>query len=128
MRNGHRSRAQKGDDNVQSIHDNFYVELFWSTEITLERDYTISVFLLDEAGQVITQIDSQPFLGERPTSSWQIGELIYDPKKLDLPQALAAGSYQIGVTVYHIENEEILRLNTAQNSVYFIIDSIEIMP
>ena len=62
-------------------------------------DYTTSVFLLDGAGQLVTQYDGYPFENARPTTSWQPGEVVYDPHPLDL-SALAPGQYTVAVQVY----------------------------
>jgi hypothetical protein len=110
------------------INDDFYVELFWSTDTVLETDYTISVFLLDESGQLVAQIDSQVSVldNQRPMSTWQVGDLIYDPRKLDVSEELAAGTYQMGLTIYSVENEGIVRLNTIQGENQLILETIVI--
>ncbi len=75
------------------------VDLWWSAEQTPDKDYTVSVFLLNDAGQLVAQNDGFPFLNTRPTSSWQAGEVVYDPHPLDL-SALAPGHYSVAVQIY----------------------------
>jgi len=79
------------------------VDLWWSADTTLERDYVVSAFLLDESGTLVTQLDTQPVNNTRPTTSWQTGDVIYDPhvmQMLDGIEALPPGTYTFGVKVY----------------------------
>jgi hypothetical protein len=110
------------------IHEDLYVELLWSTESILETDYTFSVALLDESGQLVAQLDSQATVLDKqyPSSSWQVGEVIYDPKNLEVSHELVAGTYQLILVVYQIENEEIIRLNTVQANHQILLDTIEV--
>jgi len=75
------------------------VDLWWSADEPLAADYTVSVFLLDEAGALAAQNDSYPFLDARPTTSWAAGEVVYDPRALDVA-SLPPGRYTVGVKVY----------------------------
>lgn len=94
------------------IYDDFSVELFWSTETSLITDYTISLVLFDDTGQIVTQSDSQPFFNSRPTSSWQVSEVMYDLKHLDIPLGLDVENYQLDLVVYYRNGEDIIRLQT----------------
>jgi uncharacterized membrane protein len=76
------------------------VTLWWTAEQTPPLDYSVSVFLLDEAGMLAAQHDGPPLDGVSPTSGWQPGELKYDTHHVTLPAALPAGTYQLGVKVY----------------------------
>jgi hypothetical protein len=89
------------------------VELLWSSKKRLDIDYTMSLVLLDETGQIVAQLDSQPFFNQRPTTSWQIGELVYDLKQLDLAQAVSE-KYRLDLVVYHQEEGQIIRENTQE--------------
>lgn len=75
------------------------LELWWTTNGSLDVDYSVSAFVLDEGGQLVAQHDSFPFENARPTSSWQPGEIVYDPHLLDVA-ALPPGRYRLGVKVY----------------------------
>lgn len=99
------------------IHDEArFVELLWWAEQPLREDYTVSVALLDAAGRLVAQHDAQPFLNQRPTSTWQPQQLIYDPKPLQaLPgTTLVPGSYQVVLVVYHNVQGTIERLLTVE--------------
>lgn len=84
------------------LHEVNLVELLWSTTQPLDREYTTSVLLLDETGQVIAQHDSQPFMNQRPTTSWSTGDLIYDPKRVITPDEspISSGEYEARIVVY----------------------------
>ncbi len=76
------------------------VALWWGAQGATPLDYSVSVFLLDEAGVLVAQHDGSPLDGVSPTSAWQPGDLHYDYHRLELPNGLAPGSYQLGVKVY----------------------------
>jgi hypothetical protein len=76
------------------------VALWWTAEQVPPLDYSVSVFLLDQAGKLVAQHDEPPLEGTSPTSGWQPGELKFDPHRIVLPSALPAGSYQLGLKVY----------------------------
>lgn len=61
--------------------------LVWQALDHPEVDYTVFVQVLDAAGQVIAQRDSQPQSGAAPTGSWAAGEFITDSYTLELPLA-----------------------------------------
>jgi hypothetical protein len=81
-------------------HDaTLYVDLWWSVEQVVDRDYSFGVLLRDESGAVSVQ-HFGPMAGA-PTSQWQAGELYYDRHALDLSETdLPAGIYEILVNAY----------------------------
>lgn len=103
------------------------VDLLWSADENLNVAYTTSAFLLDAAGQLVAQADSIPFAGARPTTDWQPGEVIYDPKALQLQglEALPAGRYSVGVQVYRFTPEGTQRALTASGEQWAIIGALE---
>lgn len=92
--------------NLQSAtidEDDLRVDLLWSADRILDRDYTISAKLLDANGVLVAQFDSQPQLNQRPTTTWQPDEVVYSPHELHLREdltTLPAGDYQAVVQVY----------------------------
>jgi hypothetical protein len=75
------------------------LDLWWSADAVLGADYTVSAFVLDENGMLVTQHDSYPLLNQRPTSGWLPDEMIYDPHTLELSR-LPTGRYTVAVKVY----------------------------
>ena len=95
------------------LHDDWTVELLWSTENSLETDFITSVVIRDENGDLVAQEDS-------PMSEWQVGDIIYDPKFPDDSALLIDAEYTVGIAVSQMIDDDIVRLNTTtgENSVF----------
>ena len=75
--------------------------LYWRALQAPAHDYSVSLRLLDAAGQVRYQVDSQhPVLGTYPTSRWSAGEVVGDYYEIQLPPDLSPGTYRWGVILY----------------------------
>lgn len=104
--------------------DQIGVGLWWSVPQKLDRDYTVSVFVLNAAEQIVAQDDKYPQQGQTPTSTLAPDQLIFDWHPLELPKNLSSGEYQVGVKVYWLVDGSILR--TDSDKEYFEIEQIEI--
>jgi hypothetical protein len=62
--------------------------------------YTVSVQVLDAAGQIVVQSDAAPGQGARPTTGWLPPEIITDAHTLRIPAAATPGKYSLQVVVY----------------------------
>ncbi|MCL4296464.1 MAG: glycosyltransferase family 39 protein [Anaerolineae bacterium] len=71
------------------------VTLYWQAVAEMKTDYTVFVQLLNDAGQVVAQVDSQPLAGAAPTTTWLPGEIVTDPYTLTLPGDLPPGGYRL---------------------------------
>jgi hypothetical protein len=80
--------------------------LYWQALKEMEKDYTVFVHVIDEEGTVWGQWDSQPVSGERPTSSWERGEVIEDTYKISIDAEGPREGYQIKVGMYLAETGE----------------------
>jgi hypothetical protein len=111
--------------------DKMRLDLWWTSEAAQANDYTVSAFLLNEEGQLVAQLDTYPFNGERPTTSWQAGETIYDPHVLvaaegfPAPSDLPTGRYQLGVKVYLSTPEGLTVIKDGEGQEYRIVETIE---
>lgn len=76
------------------------VTLHWRSSAKLDRDYSVSVQLLDGSGKLVAQHDGMPANNAMPTSTWRPGQDVLDPVSLSLPAALAPGRYTAIVVVY----------------------------
>lgn len=74
--------------------------LFWQVNRALAGDYTVFVHVIDAQGNTLAQRDMPPLDGSRPSSSWQVGELIRDDQDLPIPADIPAGIYRIVVGMY----------------------------
>lgn len=79
------------------------VELVWQADQAPANDYTVSVQLLDAAGKLVAQDDSQPDHGRLPTSFWDPGDRVADGHRLALP-AGATGAYTLVASLYLAPN------------------------
>lgn len=75
------------------------LDLWWMAERPLMQDYSVSAFVLDASGALMTQYDAFPFENTRPTTTWLPGDVVYDPHPLDTA-LLPPGDYSLGVKVY----------------------------
>ncbi len=79
---------------------NLVVTLFWRAEADMAVDYTAFVHLLDENGELLTQLDRQP--DGYPTSDWRSGEIIMDEYVVQLP----LGDYHLETGFYYLPTLE----------------------
>ncbi len=74
--------------------------LYWQANSDFDTSYTVFVQLLNPAGQVVAQQDSQPLGGAAPTTTWLPGEILSDPYTLNLPPELPPGDYRLIAGLY----------------------------
>jgi hypothetical protein len=77
------------------------VTLIWRSDGDVVADNHVFVHLLDEQGELVAQHDGVPG-SDRPTWSWQDGEVVVDSHRLVVPEeAIAPGaSYTVTVGMY----------------------------
>ena len=73
----------------------------------MDVSYTVFVHLLEPAGQVLAQDNSEP---ARPTSGWVPGEYVTDPHDIPLPLELPPGDYVVEVGMYDARARGLPRL------------------
>jgi hypothetical protein len=73
--------------------------LYWRADRLTERDYTVTVQLLDGTGRLVAQRDIQPVDGSYPTSIWRPGEVIPDVHRLPVGN-VPPGEYRLIAAVY----------------------------
>lgn len=79
-----------------SINPRGGVALLWRADGTIEADYTVAVFLLNQENAVVVQRDMPTAI---PTSQWISDNFYFDGKSIDI-QDIAPDEYQLGVAVY----------------------------
>jgi mannosyltransferase len=82
------------------------LDLSWQASEPLAERYKVFIHLLDEGGQLVSQRDSEPLAGIRPTTSWPVGEPIADRYGLRLPADLPTGDYRLFLGLYQAETGE----------------------
>jgi len=78
--------------------ETIFTDLWWSASAPPKLDYSVGVYLMDANQQIVAQSDAAP--GDLPTSQWVINDLHFDRHGLVLPPNLAAGTYQVAVSMY----------------------------
>jgi hypothetical protein len=77
------------------------VTLVWHPESASEMAYTVFVHLLDDAGNIIAQSDSQPSGSARPTTSWVAGEYFTDIHTLTWQTTDYTGEVSLRIGLYN---------------------------
>lgn len=76
---------------------NLEVALYWQPLADLQRDYTVFVHVVDSAGSVYAQWDSQPVFGFYTTGLWRKDAIVTDLYPIHLPANTPPGEYQLEV-------------------------------
>jgi 4-amino-4-deoxy-L-arabinose transferase-like glycosyltransferase len=93
------------------------ITLYWQAAAEIDTNYTVFVQVLDNAGQVVAQVDLPPQAGAAPTTTWLPGEILTDPYTLSLPSDLPAGNYRLITGLYNAATGERLPVSTGGNFV-----------
>ncbi|MDJ0754506.1 MAG: hypothetical protein QNJ45_13365 [Ardenticatenaceae bacterium] len=83
------------------------VDLFWRSLETVNVDYDVFVHVIDEAGEIIAQADGQPVAGLAATSIWRPGDLVRDPRVIQLPDT---NFYALRIGLYNRKTGERLQV------------------
>ncbi|MCL4832915.1 MAG: glycosyltransferase family 39 protein [Caldilineaceae bacterium] len=105
--------------------------LYWQATAPLDRDFTVFVHLIDEDGGVVAQGDGPPFLELYPTSQWMAGEILNNPRTLQIPLTAPAGKYRVLVGLYDPETGVRLPVFNAAGQAtdnFALLASLDIQP
>jgi hypothetical protein len=80
--------------------DEWQLHLYWQTLALMEKDYTVFVHVVDEAGRIVAQTHVPPARGFHPTSRWGTGASLRDSYRLTIPEETPPGDYYIRVGLY----------------------------
>jgi hypothetical protein len=82
------------------------VTLFWQTQSPIPERYKVTVQLLDGAGQLVAQHDTEPGDSIRPTTIWEPGQELIDRYGVSLSPDLPPGRYTLIIGLYHVATGE----------------------
>lgn len=82
----------------------FNLTFYWQT-LAPPGDYVVFIHLVDEAGNIVSQVDSIPVAGARPTSGWRAREVVTDNHVLPIPDDLPVGRYHVNVGLYNPDDD-----------------------
>lgn len=98
------------------------LSLFWQTDRPLEQRYKVFLHLVDEAGNLITQRDSEPGGNLIPTTIWQPGGKIEDNHGIFVPVDIPAGVYQLRLGLYDLADpHQRLRISSPAGVTDFVV-------
>ena len=109
---------------VKIVETPLRVDLIWESAALLDRDFTVSVKLLDENDFLVAQHDSQPQLNQKPTRDWGIGEAVFSPHELESTQGWSDGEYRIVIEVYYFEAGQPVKIPTTFGSGDFTLATV----
>ncbi|MBC7250096.1 MAG: hypothetical protein H5T62_07415, partial [Anaerolineae bacterium] len=90
------SRAYPGGD--------LELTLVWQGLAAMDTDYHVFVHL-EKEGRLWAQGDNAPGCGFKPTSAWQVGQVVVDPAYIvSLPEDVPPGEYPLLVGMYELDS------------------------
>jgi 4-amino-4-deoxy-L-arabinose transferase-like glycosyltransferase len=92
------------------------VTLYWAAQALMPADHTVFLHLAAPEGPPYAQADGQPQHGAYPTSFWDVGEVVADPRTVVVPADLPPGGYPLVAGVYLLETGERLPWLTPDGS------------
>jgi len=99
--------------------DSVDLTLIWRALGPIVGDQTVTLALLDEAGRIVAQQESEPAGGKRPTSGWTTDEFVEDGWKFRLPRELPRGRSRLAVSLVDPRTNQ--RVTTADGSSWVIL-------
>jgi hypothetical protein len=84
--------------------------LYWQAQKKIAEDYTVFVHLVDEAGIIWGQHDSQPVNGYYPTSFWDQSEIVKDEHAFVVSGDTPPSKYRIEVGMYRLADGQRLAI------------------
>jgi 4-amino-4-deoxy-L-arabinose transferase-like glycosyltransferase len=106
------------------------VTLFWQANAPIAERYKVTVQLLDGAGRLAAQVDSEPGDSLMPTTSWQPGQTLTDRYGVSLPPDLSPDRYTLIVGLYHVVTGERLPVTRSGKALgdHLSLDSVKVAP
>ncbi|HQE91787.1 MAG TPA: hypothetical protein PLH19_03230 [Anaerolineae bacterium] len=93
--------------------DTFSLTLVWRADAVMAESYRVFVHLSRPDGALVAQSDGEPAEWYRPTTGWVPGEIVLDPRVLELPVDLPPGVYRLQAGLYTLKEG---RLRTADGA------------
>lgn len=81
--------------------DGLGLTLYWQTETDISDNLTVFVHIYDANGHTVTQQDSLPLGGARPTTGWAPGEVLTDRYAVFIPPTIVPDRYWVRIGLYN---------------------------
>jgi len=89
--------------------------LGWEALREITTAYRIFVHVVDGQGHLLAQNDGEPTGWTRPTTGWAVGEVVIDPRSLQIPETAAPGPVEVRVGVYAPDGQRLLLADGADS-------------
>jgi len=96
-------RGYEVDDRQVSPGNAAAVTLYWEGLAPMDTNYSVSVQLIDQNGQVAGAKDSWPLDGSAPTVTWEPGQHLEDRYEVPVFADSPPGVYDVQVIVYSVD-------------------------
>ncbi len=98
--------------------------LYWRKLVAQAGDYTMSLRLLDKAGNLVAQHDDRPYGGRFPTIDWPVGTVLPETVEVPSAQAFQPGKYSLVIGLYNPVKPDLLPVSggPAQNGLALLED------
>ncbi|MCJ7751796.1 MAG: hypothetical protein MUQ65_12000, partial [Armatimonadetes bacterium] len=97
--------------------------LGWEPLQEIATAYRVFVHAVDDQGHLLAQNDGEPTGWTRPTTGWAVGEIVIDPRSLQIPDTAAVGPVEIRVGVYAPDGQ---RLSAADGTDSILLGRVEV--
>jgi hypothetical protein len=77
------------------------VQLYWQIDEPVAEDYSVSLRLVDAAGNRLAQLDTVPLGNQLGTGMWKPGTIMIDSHELPVAASTPPGTYKLQVVPYH---------------------------
>jgi hypothetical protein len=101
-------------------------DLWWRAVRTPDTDYSVGVYLLDSAGNIVAQNDGGFDQGRFPAYSLPLDRWTPDARRLMIPAGLPAGKYVLTVAVYNWRDNQRLQPEQGRPDNSFQISEVEV--
>jgi hypothetical protein len=96
------------ESRVVAPSDPLRMTLYWRTDASLDRDYTVFIHIRDAEGETVVGWDTMPRENTYPTTQWQAGQVVDDGHTV--PLDISSGEYRIALGMYHLASGQRLRV------------------
>lgn len=99
-----------------------WLTLYWQAVRSIQRDYALTLRLLDPAGQMVQEWHYlQPVSNTYPTSAWPANSSVRGPQLLSLPDELASGQYRFELSMVDVATNRPLAVDTVEVGVINVV-------
>jgi hypothetical protein len=90
--------------------DTLQITLYWRTIGKFDRGYKVFNHVIDDANVFAGQRDAIPVDGSRPTTTWNMGEVLVDKYEVKIAPGAKAGNYHLKIGMYAQDGGERLQI------------------